>query len=566
MSLQDGLEAVKVAIELDGQGNKSEAVKHYDIAISYFREAASSESNQQRRRVIETKIGEYAHRAADLRKSLPPPATASTGALHSANFHAPGGNGASGSSGSGAFPHISVESLPAYGLGPNARGAKSSGQSTSLAVQNALFPGAQSAGGPNTGATGQNALFPGAQSAGGPNTSAIGQNVLFPGAQNQSGALFPSTQPQQMPPQQQMFASTQPQQMPQQQLVPARGLSVQDDYDDEPIQHPMIVRYSVSHPKERPNLQVALDMAELAQKEDKNRNYQAALDLYTDVLERFMVCYNAETNPRIRESLRETMASYIGRAEKIKEAFKLTPTPEPSPRAAAQAPLSPQQARMGSASEDQMRAQLSQLNLGGGGGPPPPPSSSSSFFGNVPPSSAAGSSSLPSMMGAPSLSTVMQAPMKAPALGEPITVSNKTKSLMGRKVLHMTATLMSGMVACGEKAELCVEVINESTMVVEYLKVTLRSHTRKAVTDSKGRNTMDKAKDVVRREEFYQGSIFPLQAESNYKGTIHFAVPPDLPVTNLQHAGFFEREYDLKIECVLSMRSNLIVYMPIALI
>ena len=76
---------------------------------------------------------------------------------------------------------------------------------------------------------------------------------------------------------------------------------------------------------------------------------------------------------------------------------------------------------------------------------------------------------------------------------------------------------------------------------------------------------MDQQKEIVRREEFYQGSIFPLQAESNYKGEVQFAIPPNLPGTNLQHAGFFERDYDLKVECILPLRANLAVYLPIVI-
>jgi hypothetical protein len=101
-----------------------------------------------------------------------------------------------------------------------------------------------------------------------------------------------------------------------------------------------------------------LNIAETAKQEDKLKHYQAALDLYTDVLERFMLILQSmrhttrsiackcptdvrlehssvltdharvgagETNPGIRTSLRETMTAYMSRAEQIKDVCKITP-------------------------------------------------------------------------------------------------------------------------------------------------------------------------------------------------------------------------------------------------
>jgi tetratricopeptide (TPR) repeat protein len=72
--------------------------------------------------------------------------------------------------------------------------------------------------------------------------------------------------------------------------TPSTGHSQATASPPAPSLHPMIALYALKHPSSRPNLQAALDLAELAQAEDKKKNYQAALDLYTDVLERFMVC------------------------------------------------------------------------------------------------------------------------------------------------------------------------------------------------------------------------------------------------------------------------------------
>ena len=56
--------------------------------------------------------------------------------------------------------------------------------------------------------------------------------------------------------------------------------------------HPFIVRLVQEHPRSVPNIQVALLVAEEAKKADRGTQYQDALDLYTEALERFILVFN----------------------------------------------------------------------------------------------------------------------------------------------------------------------------------------------------------------------------------------------------------------------------------
>lgn len=100
-------------------------------------------------------------------------------------------------------------------------------------------------------------------------------------------------------------------------------------------------------------------------------------------------------------------------------------------------------------------------------------------------------------------------------------------------------------------------------MVVQFLKVTLRRIERNQKYDAKGRQIMATDALKVHRQEFYQGSIFPLPAESNYSGDLLYTIPHGLKPTNLAQPGVFEREYDLSVQCELSMRKNLSVRFPV---
>eukprot|EP00009_Paramoeba_aestuarina_P016511 CAMPEP_0201531174 /NCGR_PEP_ID=MMETSP0161_2-20130828/46775_1 /ASSEMBLY_ACC=CAM_ASM_000251 /TAXON_ID=180227 /ORGANISM="Neoparamoeba aestuarina, Strain SoJaBio B1-5/56/2" /LENGTH=57 /DNA_ID=CAMNT_0047933897 /DNA_START=135 /DNA_END=305 /DNA_ORIENTATION=- len=54
----------------------------------------------------------------------------------------------------------------------------------------------------------------------------------------------------------------------------------------------------------------------------------------------------------------------------------------------------------------------------------------------------------------------------------------------------------------------------------------------------------------IRVIDYHQGAVFPLSANADYKGYLEFKVPESIVPTNLQHKGYFEREYEFKIECI----------------
>ena len=81
---------------------------------------------------------------------------------------------------------------------------------------------------------------------------------------------------------------------------------------------PMVAEYAYKYPVEKKDLGAALELAREAQKQDNAQNFQAALDLYVDVVDRLRLIREASDSENMKKSLSETMASYLTRAEKIK--------------------------------------------------------------------------------------------------------------------------------------------------------------------------------------------------------------------------------------------------------
>lgn len=148
----------------------------------------------------------------------------------------------------------------------------------------------------------------------------------------------------------------------------------------------------------------------------------------------------------------------------------------------------------------------------------------------------------------------------------PIQIANETKSVLGRQRLKLSVSVTSNAAACDEQIRIFVKVENRSTMVVNHLKVTLRRIERIQKFDHKGRQSMATDTLKVHRQEYYQGQIFPLPAESNYSGELVYKVPKGLKATNTSQPGIFEREYDLSVQCDLSMRKNLGVRFPLIVV
>lgn len=326
--------------------------------------------------------------------------------------------------------------------------------------------------------------------------------------------------------------------------------------------HNALVSTAIQHPRSQCNLKAAMYLAEVAQQEDQQRNYQEALDLYTEVLERFLLISENESNPMFKQTYRDQMEVYMRRAEQIKTSLQIAPNRvvESAIQAAARKPdppsplvdLSPSQ---GPPPARPMSAKPVLTHQGSSSGssshdhlvsnaPPPSrrnplyddvgPQSNMNFFGNH------------------------DEPFDpAPFTGRIIQIANETKSVLARQRLKLAVCLQNNLIRPGENIKIHVKVENRSTMVVNFLKLTLRRIERTRKFDSKGREVMAVDAIKVHRQEFYQGSMFPLPAEANYTGELLYQVPSGLRATNMFQRGIFEREYDMCIECDLSMRKNL---------
>jgi hypothetical protein len=466
----------------------------------------------------------------------------------------------------------------------------------------------------------------------------------------------------------------------------------------------LLTEYTVKFPHEEKSLQAALDLANEAQRQDKAHNFQAALDLYIDVLDRLSIILKANDNPNLTKSLRETMASYLTRAEKIKECFP-TLTPHLRPKiTSANSFSAPQIAPSASPQSTLPAPSLSPapLFVSQSGMPPSQVPSSSSMSSHMPPNSqisaqsfhhpqhAAVSSSyssshavispLPSFqpMG-PSSFVGTNAPSSSPSLLPPesrpvflnemgsggvsssngssqiftpfdlppigsaninpspfnlppvqtgvveapvddsaslvkemnesdrrgiaigpgvsggngkdkgrecIIVQNSRTGHLERKPMYLTAKLENNEIRPQQRVRLYVEVQNQSSMVIKHLRVSFRRILRNLRTDDKGKNTLRTDKELVKVSDFWQGAVFPLPAEADYKGYLEFDIPRNVPPTNLEHRGFFERvsnhfspafpeaecpfsffqEYELKLECVVTLKRNLAVYIPVVVV
>ena len=66
-------------------------------------------------------------------------------------------------------------------------------------------------------------------------------------------------------------------------------------------------------------LRLAFDVAQHARQEDATGNLKGAFELYTQCLESFLIVYQEERNPQLKEQLRATILEYTERAEAIKK-------------------------------------------------------------------------------------------------------------------------------------------------------------------------------------------------------------------------------------------------------
>ena len=104
-------------------------------------------------------------------------------------------------------------------------------------------------------------------------------------------------------------------------------------------------------------------------------------------------------------------------------------------------------------------------------------------------------------------------------------MSNETKSIIGRQKLILNVSIQHNVVHAGDRVKIYVKVDNRSTMVVNFIKVVLRRIVRRVRFDSRGKSSMQIDCDKLVKEEYYQGGIFPLPAESNYNGEDELPIP-----------------------------------------
>lgn len=354
-----------------------------------------------------------------------------------------------------------------------------------------------------------------------------------------------------------------------------------------------LVKTVNEHPRDKPDLQVALMIADEAKRADRSRQYQDALDLYNEALERFLVVYNGQNNQNIKQSLRNTIDSYMQRAEKIKDACKIVPrrvpdASQPSNNPPSQSTSQPriqqdnrasvmQQRDQSPARVDNRAASNTLENLNNSSYfqdlSAQPIRNSDPFLSDSPASSGAnlrgsGTASRPPPQN--------QNPFETPNItqnsgnptsyvGKPIQIANETKSLIQRQTLRLAVSVKNNLVFPGDKLKIYVKVDNRSSMVVNFMKVTLRKLEREQKYDHKGRLILANNATKIHRQEFYQGSIFPLTAENNYTGELLYTIPHGLAPTNTSQPGVFEREYDLSVQCDLSRRKNLKVRFPLVI-
>lgn len=449
-SVQTGIELAQKAIALDTNHQYQEAVQEYNAAIDVFSEIIQDpECSEQKRAIVTQKIQEYQSRVVLLLDAL---------------------------------KEVAAEAQEAAGADEQPAQTQ---QQFEQAPQQFQHPQSQQFQHP------QSQQFQPQQSQQFEQAPPIQhQSPLVP--QHQS-TVAPS-QPQQSP------ASAQPPPGTPFLVTPTGPVPLTPELAVQLVLDPLHVEYAQRYPKDVPNLQAALTLAEKAKEADVRHNYQQALDLYADVLERFTLAASSEKNPAVQTTLLSTINAYKDRAEKIKAAFGL-------------------QAR--------------------------------NIFVPVPAVSREATANL--LPGVPSnIRRVSGEIVPTGGQGNPLTV-NKTMKRIGLRAgtLALEATIKRNVISRGEQAVIGVFVDNRSGSPVSHLKVKLVR-----VIGNKARK--DWKKQILSRQEYFQGSIFPLQAENSYRGDLVFPVPKDgLFVPNAACSFYFV------IECDLSLSKNLKAKMPI---
>lgn len=312
----------------------------------------------------------------------------------------------------------------------------------------------------------------------------------------------------------------QPQPQPQQTVLaylpsPTGLLPITADLALQYMLDPLLIEYATKHPKNIPNLPASLTLAEKAKEADVKQMYQQAVDLYAEALERFRVAVAVEQNPAIHTTLMTTINAYQDRLERIKAMFQLQPrsliglpTQTVSPPAMSSHVSAPARSET-----------VSTL--------PQPPQQIKNANGEITESTSGG----------------------------PITVKKSMKKLAGLRAgtIALEATIKTNIIKAGDQVSIAVFVDNRTSSIVNCMKVKFVRVSGKVGKDSK--------KMILSRQEYYQGSIFPLQAENSYRGDVLFPIPRDqqLLIPHTPCTFYFVVEADLPMTKNLKAKIPLIL-------
>lgn len=278
---------------------------------------------------------------------------------------------------------------------------------------------------------------------------------------------------------------------------------------------PLLIEYATKHPKNIPNLQASLTLAEKAKEADVKQMYQQAVDMYAEALERFRVAVAVEQNPAIHTTLMTTINAYQERLERIKSMFQL------QPRSLIGLPTQTVS----------------------------PPAMSSHVSAPV------RSDTVSSLPQPPQLIKNANGEITESTSGGPITVKKSTKKLAGLRAgtIALEATIKTNIIKAGDQVSIALFVDNRTSSIVNCMKVKFVRVSGKLGKDSK--------KMILSRQEYYQGSIFPLQAENSYRGDVVFPIPRDqqLLIPHTPCTFYFVVEADLPMTKNLKAKIPLIL-------
>lgn len=576
--VEAGIEMARRAIEFDSAHAYPEALQYYRRATALLNQALQTERNEQMRSTLSAKLHEYSARVSYIEANLPRGPTSpqqSHPALNQQQQQQIGGGGGGGLT----FPPIPGED-----------------------PFTVLSGGSPSAGRPAAPSSSSSSA-----SFGSPHQPHHQQQQQYQQPQQQQ-----QYQPQQYQPQYQ--------QQPQFQQTPAPGSGgfSAAPYGAPPSTklpaHQLIKMPAQVYIGEKAELQKALDFSEVAKKADKSECYRASLSYYEAALEAYLSVLKKESNPQIKTSLRETIAVYMERAEKIKEFLLKSPDyqdPSPIPPPSSSTSSSSSSSSVTSSSFAPVSGGMPPYSQpqfapapggmqpygGGGGGYPQqqqqPAGSPWDMYGMQ------GMQGMPAQHQQVQQLQQQQQQQQYRSPGSPtsfeddrfrqqqqpiVTLTDSfddefafvdpfnpktnrleradTASSLLEKPVILKVKLENSVIYPGQEVPLLVDLDNCSNRVVKFIKVSLimRDTTYEGGRRSGKRHSV---KTKVHQDEFYQGSRFPLSPYSKYEGRLVFKIPESIKPSETSLTGAYCREYEIVVKGVVQLHTNPRVHLPI---